>query len=138
MSFIPNPTNIPLATILPAIQRRYPSAEIKKPFLSPQVIMVPVENFKMIIRPQPKRARLWVDFTPPVLWSILGMFGMAFIVSFVLSMVLQTPVLSLGAVILLLGFYLTKAIFKSRNRARFEAFDGEVREAMSPVEGSIF
>ena len=138
MSFIANPTNITLTAILPTIQRRYPRAEIKKPFLSPQAIVVPVDNYKMLIRAQPKRGRLWVDFVPPVLWSIIGMLGTAFIVSFLLSMLLQTPVIGVGALILLLGFVITKAIFKSRNRTRIEAFDGEVREAMQPEPGSIF
>lgn len=138
MSFIANPTNIPLTAILPTLQRRYPRAEIKKPFLSPQIISVPVDNYKMIIRAQPKRSRLWVDFTPPPVWTIIGMLGTAFIISFLLSMILRTPVLSIGALVLLLGFVITKAIFKSRNRAAIEAFDGEVRTAMQPEAGSIF
>lgn len=138
MSFIANPTNIPLSVILPALQRRYPRAEIKKPWLGPQMIQVPVENFKMLIRAQPKRARLWVDFNPPAVWTIVGMLGTAFIVSLLLSMILRTPVLSVGALVLLLGFVITKAVFKSHHRARIEAFDTEVRDAMSPQEGSIF
>ncbi len=138
MSFIANPTNTSLTALLPSIQRRYPGAGLKKPFLSPQIISVPVENYKMIIRAQPKRARFIVDFTPPILWSILGMLGMAFVVSFLLSMLLQTPVLGFGAVILLLGFYITKAIFKNTKKAQMEAFHADVQRAMQPEEGSIF
>lgn len=137
-SFIPNPANVPLDALLPRLQDRYPNAEIKKPFLSPRIINVPVDNFKMIVRAQPKRNRLWIDFIPPVLWTILGMAGTAFIVSLVLSLIFGQMIIGVGALVVILGFVITKAIFKSRNRARFANFEDEVQRALQPRDGSIF
>jgi hypothetical protein len=92
----------------------------------------------MFLRNQPKRNRLWIDFSPPVLWSIVGMLGAAFTISFILSLLLQTLVLGFGALILFAGFFATKAIFKNKKKAEMEAFDADVQWAMHPEEGSIF
>lgn len=139
MSFVPNPANMPLVALLPSIQRRYPGAEIKKPFLSPEIISVPVKNYKMLVRAQPKRNRLWVDFTPPVLWLILGVMLIAFVASFTLALFLPeiTRAGLIGGLVGV-GFFVVKAVFKSIRRTEIDAFHADVQRAMQPDDGSIF
>ncbi|RQO30214.1 hypothetical protein DBR32_11585 [Taibaiella sp. KBW10] len=126
---IQNPTAKPLQEIADQLSQKYPGVTVKKPFLSGNTIFIPTENFKFLLRE--RKTQLIVDFVPPVLVSIL---------SIVLSIVLLSAVLSLiygqfvfgfgGALWLVLGFLVAKAIFKSTKKERFENFYKDVEEAI--------
>ncbi len=138
-TFLPNPAGVSLVEMLPRLQRRYAVAAIKKPFLSPEIISIRVDDWRLFVRAQPKRKRLVVDFAPPVVWMLVGMLGTVGIFSFVFSVVLGQPVVTVGGLLILLGFFMTKAIFKNKKKAEIAAFKEDVQRAMLPgEESSIF
>jgi len=62
---IQNPQQKSLEEVLSQLAVKYPGAVIKKPFLTPNTIIAPQDNFKFLVRD--KKAFFRVDFIPPVL-----------------------------------------------------------------------
>ena len=137
---IDNPQKASLQEILPRLQGLYPAAVIKKPWIGPEIISIPVDNFRFFIRRRRNNGRLITDFQPPVLWTVLAMLGVVVVVSVLLTVLLRTPVIGgMGWLPIVLGVFVVKAIFKSRNKERFDRFDADVtRAAQGAEEGSIF
>src|SRR5688500_9320385 len=108
-----NPRNTALEEVLAGLQVQYPQAVIKKPWLGPQRIQIRVDNYQLWVIARP--GKLIVDFNPPVLWILLGMFGIAIVLSLLLSSLFETPIVSVrGAVSLLIGFIIVKALFRNK------------------------
>ncbi len=135
---VQNPYNKSLQEILAQLAPKYPGAVIKKPFLTPQTIIAPKDNFKFLVRDRSSFFR--IDFMPPVIWTIGAI---------VLSMVMLTTILSLiygqlvfgfgGVLWILLALLIVKSIFKSRNKSQFEAFYADLQQAVSnDPQSSIF
>ena len=136
---IPNPKGTTLEELLPRLQQHYPGAEIKKFWIFPAYIHIPVRNFKLWVRRRSNR-KLFTDFQPPVAWMISAMLVMVLLFSIVFTLLLRTPTFAgigwLPVVIAVLG---VKAIFKSRNKELFARFDADVaRAAEGAGEGGIF
>lgn len=130
---IQNPTAKPLQEIAAQLEQKYPGVIVKKPFLTPNTIFVPTENFKFLVRE--RKSFLVVDFIPPVLVNIL---------SIILSIVLFSGLLSLmfgqfsfgigGGLWIVLVFLIVKAIFKSTKKEKFEAFYKDVEDAIQGTQ----
>lgn len=123
---IPNASGVTLDELCNRVLHTYPNATIKKPFLSPRSIIVPLGNIKHVIRE--RRGNFVFDFVPPV-WLIVG--------SVVLSMLMISLVFSLiygelrfgigGALWIVLSILLLKAAYKNKNREMFEVFYNDVQ-----------
>jgi len=138
MMKIENPQNRSLQEVLSRLASKYPGAEIKKPFLTPRTIIAPRENFKFLVRDRSQFFR--VDFTPPALWIVAAIVLSSVLVSAILSLIYGQFVFGFGGVLwILLILLIVKAIFKSRNKAKFDAFYTDLRHAVnSNDESSIF
>ncbi len=135
---IPNIHNVSLDALLEHLKDSYPQAEIKKPWIGPKVIKIKEANY--VLQVIISRGKLMADFQPPILWSLLGMFGIAAVFSFVLTLLLHTPVISIGGAIpFLIGFLIVKAIFRNQRRADIDRFYADVEwAAAGPEVGRIF
>ncbi len=135
---IQNPNNKPLQEVLAALEFKYPGSVIKKPFLTPLSILAPSENFKFVLRD--RKSFLKVDFIPPVIWVIGGVLLSLVLVSAVMSIIYGQLVFGIGGALwIVLGIFIVKAIFKSMNKAKFEAFYSDVQDAVNKRDNtSIF
>lgn len=136
---IENQNNISIDELLDNLKGRYPSAEIKKPFLSPRSIFIPVNNMKHIIRP--KGAYFNTDFILPIAVAIIALFGSMIIFSVVLSLIFGQFVFGIGGALwIVLAVLATKAIYKSVKKEEFNVFYSDVRDAMTKTKSnsSIF
>jgi hypothetical protein len=132
---IQNPQSKPLQEVLLRLSAKYPDVTIKKPFLSPNTIFVPKENFKFLVRD--RKTFLKIDFIPPVLWVIGGIILSLILVSAVLSLIYGQLVFGLGGALwIILGLLIVKAIFKSVNKPKFEEFYIDVRNAVDKDDAS--
>lgn len=135
---IQNTHNKPLQEILVELSAKYPRSEIKKPFLTPRTILAPHENFKFLVRD--RKTFLKIDFIPPVIW-VIGAIILSFIlVSIVLSIINGQFVFGIGGALwIVLGLLIVKAIFKSMNKQKFETFYADVQSAVNKDDAtSIF
>jgi hypothetical protein len=132
---IQNPQNKPLQEVLLGLSVKYPGSVIKKPFLTPNSIFVPKENFKFLVRD--RKTFFKIDFAPPVLW-VIGAIRLSFLlVSIVLSLIYGQLVFGIGGALwIILGLLIVKAIFKSVNKSKFEDFYIDVRNAVDKDDAS--
>jgi hypothetical protein len=138
MMQIPNPQKVPVSDVLHRIQHAYPTAILKKPWLSPEIISIPVDNYHLFVRPNRTRSKLVLDFQPPLVWNLIGIFGTTALLSLILSSILRAQLFAIGALPVLIGFFGTKAIFKNRIRERLGLFRRDVDSALTPEEHSVF
>ncbi|HEY9261012.1 hypothetical protein [Chitinophaga sp.] len=110
--------------IFSEVQQHFPKAQLKKPFLSPQTIIIPHDNFKYLLRY--KQHYLQVDFIPPVMWIIGGMLAGFALFTVVLSLIFQQLIISFGGAIpVIIGLLLIKVVFKSTRKDEFKSFEDE-------------
>jgi hypothetical protein len=110
--------------IFSEVQQHFPKAQLKKPFLSPQTIIIPHDNFKYLLRY--KQNYLQVDFIPPVMWLIGGMLAGFALFTIVLSLIFQQLIISFGGAIpVIVGMLLMKVVFKSTRKDEFKSFEDE-------------
>lgn len=135
---IQNPTNKPLAEVLNGLALKYPGSVIKKPFLTPNTIIAPHDNFKFLVRD--RKTFFKIDFMPPVIWVIGAVLLSMVLVSAVLSLIYGQLVFGIGGAIwILLGLFLVKILFKSRNKNKFDTFYIDVQDAVNKNDqSSIF
>ncbi|WP_118976680.1 hypothetical protein [Taibaiella koreensis] len=132
---VQNPQSKPLQEVLSRLASKYPGAEIKKPFLTPRTIIAPSDNFKFLVRDRSQFFK--VDFTPPVLWIIAAIVLSSVMVSAILSLIYGQFVFGFGGVLwILLSLVIVKAIFKSRNKAKFDAFYADLQHAVNSSDDS--
>lgn len=135
---IQNTQNKSLQEVLAQLATKYPGAEIKKPFLTPRTIIAPYGNFKFLVRDRTQFFK--VDFIPPVLWILAAIVLGSVMVSALLSIIYGQFVFGFGGVLwILLSLLIVKAIFKSKNKAKFDAFYADLQQAAhSDAQSSIF
>lgn len=122
--------------IFSEIQQHFPNAKLKKPFLSPQTIIVPQGNYKFLL--QYKQQYLRVDFMPPVIWTIGGMLAGWGIFTILLSILFQQLVISIGGVIpVIIGLLIVKAVFKSTRADEFKSFEDEANMLVNSNQQGI-
>lgn len=126
---IQNPQQKPLQEVMENLSGKYPGAVIKKPFLTPRTIIAPKDNFKFLIRD--RKTFLKIDFIPPVLWVIGSLVLAAVILSVVLSLLMGQFSLGFGGALwVILAMLIVKAIFKGRNKQKFDTFYADVQDAV--------
>lgn len=136
---IENQNNISVDELLDNLKSRYPAAEIKKPFLSPRSIIIPVNNMKHVIRP--KGAYFNTDFVLPVVVAVIALLGSMIIFSVILSLIAGQFVFGIGGALwIVLAVFATKAIYKSVKKEEFNVFYEDLRAAVnaSKSDSSIF
>lgn len=136
---IENQNNISIDELLDNLKDRYPTAEIKKPFLTKRSIIIPVNNMKHVIRP--RGADFNTDFVLPVGVAILALLGSIVLFTVVISLIFGQFVPSIGGGLwIVLAIFATKAIYKSVKKEEFGVFYSDVRDAMTKTrsDSSIF
>lgn len=136
---IENQNNITIDELLENLKDRYPTAEIKKPFLTKRSIFIPVNNMKHIIRP--RGADFNTDFVLPVGVAIIALLGSIVLFTVIISLIFGQFVPSIGGGLwIVLAVLATKAIYKSVKKEEFGVFYSDVREAMTRTknESRIF
>lgn len=129
---VPNLNQESLQQILPLIQKTYPNANIKKPWIGPEIIQVPYESFYFIAKR--KKTDFKLDFNPPVIWMVVGMVLGALIFSVLYSVIFGRMIISFGGAIpALIGFLIVKAIFKSKNKEKIEQFNNNFIDAVNNI-----
>lgn len=132
---VQNPQRKPLQEVMQQLSGKYPGAVIKKPFLTPNTIIAPKDNFKFLVRD--KKTFFTIDFIPPVLWVIGAIVLAAVLVSVIMSLFAGQFVIGIGGALwFILALVIVKAIFKSRNRQAFETFQADVSDAVNRNEAS--
>lgn len=136
---IENQNNISIDELLANLKDRYPTAEIKKPFLTKRSIIIPVNNMKHVIRP--RGADFNTDFVLPVWVAIVALFGSMILFSGIVSLIYGQLMFGIGGALwILLAVLATKAIYKSVKKEEFGVFYSDVRDAMTKTrsDSSIF
>ncbi len=120
----------PLEEVMDGLSGKYPGAVIKKPFLTPRTIIVPKDNFKFLVRD--KKTFFMIDFIPPVLWVLGAIVLAAVLLSTILSLLAGQLAFGVGGALwVVLAMLIVKAIFKGRNREKFETFKADVEDALN-------
>lgn len=136
---IENQNNISIDELLDNLKSRYPSAEIKKPFLTKRSIIIPVNNMKHVIRP--RGADFNTDFTLPIWIAVVALVGSIILFSGIVSLIYGQLMFGIGGALwIFLVVLATKAIYKSTQKEAFNAFYSDVREAITKTksDSSIF
>ena len=129
---VPNLNQEILQQLLPEIQKLHPGAFIKKPWIGPEMLRVPYENFHFVATQ--RKAGFKLDFLLPTAWSVGGFIGSALIFSAIYTMLLGKMTVSVGGALpVLVGFLIVKSIFKSRNKEKIEQFNNEFVDIVNGI-----
>lgn len=117
---IENHNNLTIDELLDHLKGRYPSAEIKKPFLSSRSIIIPVNNMKHIIRS--KEAYFNTDFLLPVALSVSVLTVSIILFTLILSLIAGAFIFGGVAIWIVMALLITKGIYSSVKKEEFNVF----------------
>ncbi|MBV4358166.1 hypothetical protein [Pinibacter aurantiacus] len=118
--------------LLPEVQKVYSSAVIKKPFIGPERLSVPYENFSFVV--SKRKTDFKLDFIPPTFWMVIGMVAAAILFSVILTMIIGRTTISVGGAIpALVGFLIVKLIFRSKNKSKIEQFNNSFIDIVNGI-----